>query len=153
MMSILSKIGFIISIGCLITLFSFSETDQNTRKYRYTAHLGCMDNDISTLGKESFDSLIALPLCGKDSSHTVFPIQGFEIIYAERGLYQDSAGLPIIFTDYTTMQCTGNTLSKNWVDLFKERSYKGDTVFIENIKVLGNDNKSYQAKALKIIIK
>lgn len=109
--------------------------------------------DLSVVPKKTFDSLIALPLCAKDSAQNQFPIQSFELTYAERGLYQDSAGLPIIFTDYTNFKCEGNTISKEWVNQLVERSYKGDTIFIDKVKVLGSDNKSREGKGMKIIIK
>jgi hypothetical protein len=105
------------------------------------------------LPKKSFDSLIALPICAKDSNQRNFPITSFDITYAERGLYQDSAGLPIIFTDYTNAHFEGTSISKEWISLFNERSYKGDTVYVDNVKVKGSDNKSYACKGMKIIIK
>jgi hypothetical protein len=116
-------------------------------------YLGCIKSADLTLSKRSFDSLIALPFCAKDSTMKSFPIQSFKIIYAERGLFQDSAGLPIIVTDYTEFPVEGSTLPKLWVNQFKERSYKGDTVIIQHVKVLGPDKKSHACKGMKIIIK
>jgi hypothetical protein len=82
-----------------------------------------------------------------------FQLNSFDITYAERGLYQDSAGLPIIFTDYTHATCTGSAVPSDWVTLFKERSYKGDTVYIDNIKVRGANQKLYPCNGIKVVIK
>ncbi|GBL36016.1 hypothetical protein EMGBS15_16110 [Filimonas sp.] len=152
-MRIRSKIGIVLLSGLLLTVFSFTDQPSSARKYEYTSYLACSSMETSTLPKKSFDSLIALPLCAKDSNKNSVQVQSFDVIYAERGLYQDSAGLPIIFTDYSTFQCEGNSVPKNVVSLFNERSYKGDTVSIENVKVKGPDNKSHICKGIKVIIK
>ncbi len=152
-MRISSSISSIILSGLLLTAFSYTDDRSTVRKYAYISYLGCSDMETAMLPKKSFDSLIALPLCAKDSNKNIVPVQSFDVIYAERGLYQDSAGLPIIFTDYSTFQCEGNSVPKSVVNLFSERSYKGDTVSIENVKVKGPDNKSYICKGLKVIIR
>lgn len=152
-MTISSKSSAVLLLSLLLPVCSFTNQPSSARTYEYTSYLACSSMETSILPKKSFDSLIALPLCAKDSNKNIVPIQSFEIIYAERGLYQDSAGLPIIFTDYSTFQCEGNTIPKSLASLFAERSYKGDTVSIENVKVKGADSKSHSCQGLKMIIK
>lgn len=118
----------------------------------YKAYLGCTTGGSVNLNKQAFDQLIAQPLCAKDSNQAPVTIQSFEILYAERGLYQDSAGLPIIFTDYTRIPVEGNRLDRKWINEFAERSYKGDTVFIQNVKVAGADKKSHLAEGVRVVI-
>lgn len=146
------------SLVCLsaILLCSFNLHEQTPldKKFKFNAQLGCNDMLGEFVAKKSFDSVIAFPLCARDSNNVIYPISGFDLTYAERGLYEDSTGLPIIFTDYTHAKIDGNTLPKKWIDIFKERSYKGDTVFFENIKVVGNaDTKANACKSLRIIIR
>ncbi|MBK7762655.1 MAG: hypothetical protein IPI46_04695 [Bacteroidetes bacterium] len=139
-----------------ITLSSFNlhENVQADKNYKYKAQLGCTEMQGDFMVKKSFDSIVAFPLCARDSNQNVLPITGFDITYAERGLYEDSTGLPIIFTDYTHAKIDGNSLPKKWIDIFKERSYKGDTIFFENIKVSGNsEQKANGCKPLRIIIR
>ncbi len=152
-MTISSKLSTVLLLSLLLPVFSFTDQNSSVRKYEFTSYLACSSMETSMLSKKSFDSLIALPLCAKDSNKNIVPIQSFEVIYAERGLYQDSAGLPIIFTDYSTFQCDGNTIPKSLASLFVERSYKGDTISIENVKVKDADSKSHICQGLKIIIK
>ena len=152
-MTISSKLSTVLLLSLLLPVFSFTDQNSSVRKYEFTSYLACSSMETSMLSKKSFDSLIALPLCAKDSNKNIVPIQSFEVIYAERGLYQDSAGLPIIFTDYSTFQCDGNTIPKSLASLFVERSYKGDTISIESVKVKDADSKSHICQGLKIIIK
>lgn len=152
-MTIGSIFKYAFFLSSLLLVCSFTDEPQASKKYKFITYLGCTDMDVAFLPKKTFDSLIALPLCAKDSAQNQYPIQSFEITYAERGLYQDSAGLPIIFTDYTNFKCEGNAISKEWVNQFVERTYKGDTIFIEKVKVLGPENKSREGKGMKIIIK
>ena len=145
-----TQVVFILSV--IILAFSFTDSDQADSKYKYQMYLACSKSENQYLQKAEFDRLISQPFCAKDTNMNPVTIQNFEILYAERGLYQDSAGLPIIFTDYTKIPCKGNQLKQEWIDYFLERSYKGDTVFIEQVKVLGSDNKSHLAEGMKIII-
>ncbi len=151
-MKISSKITIAFLLSLLLPSYAFMSDNTSTAKYMFTSYLGCAEMQSSFVPKNTFDSLVASRLCAKDSTKNMFPIQSFEITYAERGLYQDSSGLPIIFTDYSTVQCVNDTIPKRWVSLFKERSYKGDTVYFDNVKVLGSDNKSHPCKGLKIVI-
>jgi hypothetical protein len=105
------------------------------------------------ISKQQFDSLIALPLCARDSANNFYKVLSFEFTYAERGLFFDSADLPIIITDYTNVVCQGDTIPKRWVENFKERSYKGDTIYFDRVIARGPDQKNRLCKGLKMIIK
>ena len=144
------------AFGAVFLLLAFGaaeQTDRNTaQQSKYTAYLGCAVIETNKVDKNLFDNLIALPLCAKDSAQNYCKVQSFEITYAERGLYQDSTGLPIVVTDYTQFACKGDTIPQNWVDVFRERSYKGDTVFIDKIIAKSPDQKMRLCKGLKLII-
>lgn len=143
-------IPFMIMCCVSILLTAFRAGDGSGLAYK--AYLGCTTSGSVNLNKQAFDNLIAQPLCARDSNQLPVTIQSFEILYAERGLYQDSAGLPIIFTDYTRIPVEGNQLDKKWINEFVERSYKGDTVFIQNVKVAGADKKSHLAEGVRVVI-
>lgn len=138
--------------GTAFVSFIPQDTAPRKIKFNYFSYLACSDLSEGFIAKAQFDSMIALPLCARDTNKNVMTLQSFEITYAERGLYQDSTGLPIIFTDYISDRFKGNQITKYWIDLFKERSYKGDTVYIDNVKVLGPDNKSFVCKGMKWVI-
>ncbi len=141
---------FLLGLG----LCSFlAQSGDGPRKYPYTAFLACKESMTVFLSKAEYDQLCAQPLCAKDSNQQIVPVQSFDITYAERGLYQDSSGLPIIFTDYTQDKCSGNTLTPKWQGIFKERGYRGDTITYENIKVLGTDQKPHPCQGIKVILK
>ena len=121
-------------------------------KFRFKAFLGC-SSDTSFVNKERFDQLAVLPLCAKDSNNTVFKIVSFDITYAERGLYQDSTGLPIVFTDYSNVSCTGDTIPSRWINIFKERGYRVDTIMFDRILVRTSENKTQMCKAMRVILR
>lgn len=139
-------------VSMILLAFEPANEGSNDFRHRFRLYLGCMESADLKLSKKSFDSLIALPFCAKDTSMQSYPIQSFRILYAERGLFQDSAGLPIIVTDYTEIPVEGSSLERVWVEQFQQRSYKGDTVIIQQVKVLGPENKSHACKGMKIVI-
>lgn len=120
--------------------------------YRYKAFLGCKQSDSFTISKDDFQRLIANKLCAKDSAGNVYPVSSFEITYAERGLFQDSTGLPIIFTDYSFTVCKGDSIPSFWQADFRERGYKGDTIYFDRISVV-DTVKSNMCKRIKCVIK
>jgi hypothetical protein len=89
----------------------------------------------------------------KDSVGNLIKVESFEIIYAERGLYQDDEGLPIIVTDYSNVACTGDTIPKKWIQNFNERSYKGDTVYFDRVRLRTPDKKTVECKSVKVVLK
>lgn len=148
-----SFIIYILAFASFALLFAFTQDRNSSNTSKYYAYLGCAVTDSQLLDKNVFDNLIALPLCAKDSAQTYCEVQSFEVTYAERGLYQDSTGLPIVVTDYSQFACKGDTIPKIWVETFRERSYKGDTIFIDKIIAKSPDQKLKLCKSLKLIIK
>lgn len=134
-------------------LFSFLEDKPTIIKNPYKAYFACSYTDISTLEVSQFTTLIHQPICAKDSLNNIFAVERFEMTYAERGLYQDSTGLPIINTDYSMVSCKGDTIPKLWKDIFMERAYKGDTIYFDKVVVRAPDRKAYQCKTIKLILK
>lgn len=134
-------------------IFSFTSPEQREKiVYRHKAYLGCAVSDSSYLSKADFEQLMSKSMCAKDSANNTYKVTSFEIVYAERGLYQDSAGLPIVVTDYTFGKSNGDTIPQTWINTFQERCYRGDTIYFDKVKLLGADNKSYYARKVKVVI-
>lgn len=146
-----------LSLSLAFMLVSFTTAEQDTRSAaktsKYISYLGCAITDSAAVDKNMFDQLVSLPLCAKDSAQSYCKVQSFDVTYAERGLYQDSTGLPIVVTDYSQFSCKGDTVPKHWVDVFRERSYKGDTIFIDNIIARSPDQKLRLCRSLRFVIK
>ena len=122
-------------------------------KPAYDTFLACNVSGTVTLDVNQFISMINQPLCVKDSSNRVYKVESFDITYAERGAYQDSSGLPIITTDYTSDHCKGDSITKYWKSIFKERAFKGDTIFFDKVSIKDTANRYAYSKGLKVILK
>jgi hypothetical protein len=118
-------------LGILFLLSAFTPVGNEQRpkvKYQFKGYLACSLSDSQK-------------------------VESFNITWAERGLYQDSTGLPIIYTDYTVGTFNGDAIPADWTESFRDRSYKGDTVYFDRIMVKTPDNKSQLCKPLKIVIR
>jgi hypothetical protein len=149
------KLFYFATLLICFSCLSFVEQNQESKgkvKYDYVALLGCTPFASPLMNKNDFDRISSQSFCAKDSANAIYKISAFDITFAERGLYQDSTGLPIVVTDYSSAHCTGDTIPKFWINAFKERSYKGDTIFFDNIIARGADNKAHMCKQLKFII-
>ncbi len=135
--------------SCLLS-FDVSKDGATTR---YKAYFGCTYTDNITVDAATFKKMMMQPLCAKDSASNVFKVKSFEITYAERGLYQDDEGLPIIFTDYSADSFIGDTLNSVWKKRFDESLYKGDTIYFESIICMVAEKKNFLCKPLKVVIK
>lgn len=133
-----------------LLLCSFS---QEQPKPRYDTFFGCHHAGIVTLDVNQFIQMLNQPICAKDSSNNMFKVESYDITYAERGVYQDSTGLPIITVDYTSDHCKGDSVTTNWKQIFKERAFKGDTIYIEKVSIKDQANKYVYSKGVKIILK
>ena len=141
-----------IFIGAIVVM-AFAPADGLVKKQKYKAYFGCTYTDSFQISVNEFKQLIHKPLCVKDSVGNLIKVESFEIIYAERGLYQDDEGLPIIVTDYSNVACTGDSIPKKWIQNFNERSYKGDTVYFDRVRLRTPDKKTVECKSVKVVLK
>jgi len=152
----MKKSSMVTVLGILFLLSAFAPVGNEQRpkvKYQFKGYLACSLSDSQQVDKLVFDQLILKPLCAKDSAGNQLKVESFNITWAERGLYQDSTGLPIIYTDYTVGSFNGDAIPTDWTESFRDRSYKGDTVYFDRIMVKTPDNKSQLCKPLKIEIR
>lgn len=116
------------------------------------AYLGASALTGGMLSKKAFDSLIRQGIDAKDlSGGGAVPVLGFQLTYAERGMYEDSVGNPLLMTDYLTEYCFGDTLSGNLRLLLPDRTKPGDTVFVDNIKVRVKGTEGL-AKSMRFVL-
>jgi hypothetical protein len=141
-----------IFIGAIVVM-AFAPADGLVKKQKYKAYFGCTYTDSFQISVNEFKQLIHKPLCVKDSVGNLIKVESFEIIYAERGLYQDDEGLPIIVTDYSNVACIGDSIPKKWIQNFNERSYKGDTVYFDRVRMRTPDKKTVECKSVKVVLK
>lgn len=101
-----------------------------------------------SLPKRSFDSLVkqGLRLSGEGK------ILGFSFTYAERALYEDSAGNPLRITEYFTEYCLGDRLSEGVKEGIADRTKPGDTATFDQIKVALPSGGEARGKAMKFVI-
>ena len=140
----------------LATAYSFMAPDNKAlqaQRSKYVSYLGCEVTDAQAVSTADFLRLIQKPLCVKDSAGRLCKVQQFELSYAERGLYQDSTGLPIVVTEYSGTNCKGDTIPKAWQAIFAERAYKGDTILFGEIIATAPDNKPRLCKGLRVVLK
>jgi len=115
-------------------------------------YLGHSSITGGTVPKQEFDSLLKEGLWGKDSSGVEYKVTGFNFNYAERNIYEDSTGGPMVLTDYMMEPCIGDTVDAIIAATIYKRTKAGDTVFIDQLKLLRPDNQTAAGKALKVVI-
>lgn len=101
------------------------------------------------ISKRAFDSLAGqgLRLAGNNGT-----VSSFQFIYAERSLYEDSVGNPLITTDYLTEYCYGDTLSASIREGLKDRTKPGDTAYFDQIRILAANGQQLKGKAMRFVL-
>ena len=82
-----------------------------------------------------FDSLLKQGLFCHDSAGNYFTIVSFNFNYAERRLYEDSAGDMHLMMDNSSETCLGDTISSDISSDIYERIKHGDTVVFNQVIV------------------
>jgi len=98
-----------------------------------------------------FDSLAARPLTARSTDGETLKVLGFTVTFAERGIYEDSAGNPITDIEFTTERCIGDTLSPGLREALLRRSKPGDTVWYDQVRVATATGATI-AKGMKLVI-
>ena len=135
---------------------------KDAKKIMYpTVYLGHSEFKGGNIRKEEFDKLLKDGLTSKDSMGNRYKVLGFEFNYAERQLYEDSAGNLKVMTDFLFEYCPGDTITSNISASIYERTKPGDTVFVNKVMVVKYINKTDKtlpdtaailAKGLKCVI-
>lgn len=114
----------------------------------YLGNTGLTGGAIS---KGQFDAAAkqGLILSGKEAGGV---IKSFTFMYAERGLFEDSVGNPLILTDYLTEICDGAQLSAGVQSSIYERTKPGDTAYFNDIRIRLSSGFSARGKVMKFVI-
>lgn len=155
MKNILQKKGLLLLLGLTLTLgYALAQSKNNATK-KGTTYLNDKLTQSGNISVKDFVTLIQSPLWAKDSRDSSFaPVHSFRFTYAERGLYEDQQGKPMIFTDYMFYNC------KSQLDTFmlkdvRSRVKPGDTVLIEQVQFINPKIKGsflMPSSSLKLVL-
>jgi hypothetical protein len=152
-------------LGLLITLVAFAfltesaqtnnkpktaGTDTTSKKSSFAhlkASMGCKPNNNTSIqaGKTDAYQLLKNKVCVMDTkTNTTLTVRAFEMIYCEKGLYEDSTGTPTVVTDCQLVPFDGDSIATDWMLSLQDRLYRGDSIAISNIIAV------YEGKSVKI---
>lgn len=126
-----------------------TQTEISPTLYPY---LGAPAFTGGTIPKSLFDSLLRKGIRVKDSSGSMYAVDGFMFGYGERNLYEDSVGNLMYLTDFIYEYCPGDTIS---LALSRNIFYKtkpGDTAYFDNIKATFRGKQLVTKKGMKFIL-
>lgn len=147
------SISILILAITFIAFSSFSPDGKGSKIPKLKTYFACKQEGKIVMTAEQFLEYMSQPFCAKNENDSIYKVTRFQLIYAETGLYQDSAGLPIVHTDYKFAYMKGDTISKIWKNIFKDHAYKGDTIKIQEVRAVGPDNKPYRSSDLELILR
>lgn len=117
-------------------------------------YFGNSDYRGGPIQKERFAALLRQGLKSHDSLNNQYRVIGFDFSYAERKVYEDSAGNLMRVVDFTSESCFGDTLSsymstdadtsvdKELTLSIYQRVKPGDTIYFDHIKVVRQGRNS-----------
>ena len=113
-----------------------------------TATLGQSGYSGGRISKQEFDALLkqGVKVSGDGK------VTGFNFSYSEHILYEDSAGNPLLTTQYMMEHCDGNMLSAGISGSIFDRTKAGDTAYFDQIKVVLPSGAAAMGKAMKFVI-
>ena len=114
-------------------------------------YLGNTGMTGGVISKGRFDSAAkqGLLLRGAESGGA---IKSFTFMYAERGLFEDSVGNPLVLVDYLTEICDGSQLSSGVQSSIYDRTKAGDTAYFNDIRVRLPSGLSAKGAVMKFVI-
>lgn len=105
------------------------------KPYRPRVYMGNSEYSGGEIKRTVFTSLMSEELRAQDSTGKRYQVLEFVLNYAERNMYEDSAGYLMVMTDLSSMQIKGNHIDTSLISSLKERIKSGDTMFIERIRL------------------
>src|SRR5690606_21557174 len=120
-------------IGTILACIAMTVTAADSG-LQYQLVFGDKGNHVTTITAAAADSLLHQKLKAYDvKGKNILPIVGFELFYAERGLFEDSTGRPMIMTEYYHTQAAADTVPQYFLTSLKDLYKAGDTIKIQNI--------------------
>ena len=121
------------------------------RAYNGKAYLNDKVTSTGKISVADFLNLLDKPIWVKDSrDNSIQPALVFVYTYAERGMYEDETGKPMIVTDYLSSNCKG-TVDTITIYEMKYRAKPGDTAYFESIEFFNKEQKDKQGQAAEPI--
>ena len=100
---------------------------------RPTIYLGHSDFAGGKISVGRFNTLLKQGINAHDSLGNKYNIIGFYFNYAERKLYEDSAGEALLQFDLLREFCPGDTISSTISESIYDRVKRDDTVFFDQV--------------------
>ncbi len=79
-------------------------------------------------------------------------IRGFDFQYAERGMYEDSAGNPLMVVEYLSEFCPGDSVSSGIRGQLPPRVKAEDTAFISRIRIADSAGNVAATRSFQVTI-
>lgn len=139
----------------LLAVATIVVAQQSKVVYSGQSYMGDKKTQSGTISKAQFDSLIALPLYSVDTGGNTYQCSDFTFTYAERALYQDSLGHPLVTTDYFSTNSAAGRLDSFWLNHIREKSKAGDTAYFDNIAVIDSVSAKkafFYTEPIKLVI-
>ncbi|MBA3829287.1 MAG: hypothetical protein H0X33_10150 [Taibaiella sp.] len=115
-------------------------------------YLGHSTIESGAMGKRNFDSLMKQGLTSVDSFGNVYKVMSFMFTYAEKNLYEDSAGKLQFITDYLAEACDGDTVDANISRVLYDRTKVGDTIYVDQVILQRTDGAGAHGKSMRLDI-
>lgn len=150
------SLSFLLLLSAMVLMSQTRKTDskpvavqEEKETYHVMGYLGNSDYHSGNISKHVFDSLLSKGITCRDSSGRTYPVYGFMFGYKERNLYEDSVGNLMVLTDYLSEYCPGDSLSQGLREnILFQRTKRGDTAYLDNIKVSLPNGKQGLAKGM-----
>lgn len=146
-------------LGTVLLLCSWAVWAQTKAKaaidYKGYTFLADQKTGSGNISVKNFLTLIKDSVVAKDSrDDSFYTTKTFRLRYAQRGLFEDEAGNPLITTDYSFDVCEGAVDTALYSELGR-KAKPGDTVFIESVMFLNKNRKEklfQAARPIKIVL-
>jgi hypothetical protein len=147
------KIVVILAALCVTTVWAQTkETKKVVKPKPIPVYLGSTNKSDGKISKKEFDDAIKQGLISRDSTGRAYRVDGFLLTYAERNLYEDSVGNPLILTDFLSEVCYGDSLNTFLKNNITERSKQGDTVYFDQISVISPEGQNLKGKSMRFVL-
>jgi hypothetical protein len=122
-------------------------------------YLGRSEHSGGPIQKGTFDELLKQGVTAHDSMGNKYKVVGFQFSYAERNVYEDSAGNLQMVMDYAYEYCPGDTVTSTIAASICERTKPGDTLYFDRVSVVKisknstqPESESFAARGMKFYI-
>ncbi len=145
----------LLTLGFSLGAFLLWAQAQKKIEFKGNTFLSDKVTQSGSISVSNFLKLIQDTIWVQDNRDNSFLAPGsFKFSYAERGVYEDEAGKPMIVTDYIFSNCRAVVDSGMLVDM-KYRAKPGDTAYFEQVLFLNlkqKDKTSVHAAPIKLVL-